>query len=207
VGHDRGARICHRLAVANPSPHFKILGSVFLDIVPTLIQWQTFSTPTTSIGSFHWPFLANVEFAVPIIMAQGGDVFIRTCLERWLGKGREARTNFEKDDAIAVYAEFFKKESVIRATCDDYRAGGKEDIEEQLSDQKEGRKIDGNVLSVYSAEYLGRRYDLKKVWSEWISGKGSLEVLGIGGGVGHFVAEEAPGGTASAIISFYDKHL
>ena len=132
---------------------------------------------------------------------------MRTCLERWVGKDAAARARFEGNDAIAVYAEFFKKESVVRATCDDYRGGGQEDIEEQLSDQKAGRKIDGDVLSVYSAEYLGKRYDLKKVWSEWVSGKGSLEVLGISGGVCHFVAEEAPEETASAIVSFYNKHL
>jgi len=132
---------------------------------------------------------------------------MRTCLKRWVGKSEAGRERFEANDAVEVYGEFFKKESVVRASCDDYRAGGQEDIEEQVRDQEEGRKIESDVLVVYSAEYLGKRYDLKKVWTEWVSGKGSLEAVGLGGGVGHFIAEEAAEETAKAIVDFYNKHI
>jgi pimeloyl-ACP methyl ester carboxylesterase len=33
-----------------------------------------------------------------------------------------------------------------------------------------------------------------------------LKVLGLGDGVGHFVAEEAPEKTAAVIVEFYQKH-
>jgi len=75
---------------------------------------------------------------------------MRTCLKRWVGKSEAGRERFEANDAVEVYGEFFKKESVVRASCDDYRAGGQEDIEEQVRDQEEGRKIEGDVLVVYS---------------------------------------------------------
>lgn len=170
LGHDRGARICHRLAVDNsPTSNFPILGVIFLDIVPTLTQWRTFSDPKTSMGSFHWPFLANVELATKMIQAQGGDVWTQTCLDRWVGKADAGLAKFREHGAVDVYAKFFKDESVIRATCDDYRAGADEDVELHEADQKRGRKVETNVLAIYSKDYLGKRYDVKEVWEEWMA--------------------------------------
>ena len=205
AGHDRGARICHRLAVDQADySRFSIRGAILLDIVPTSIQWKTFGIAAASVGSFHWPFLANVEVATEMIKAQGGDAFVRTCLNRWVGKSDHGFAKFKENDSIAIYANSFKYESVIRATCDDYRAGAHEDIQLQDEDQKAGRKVDIDILALYSTDYLGKRYDLKQVWQEWM-GNGKLEVGGFGGGVGHFIAEETPEEAASAILSFYNK--
>jgi hypothetical protein len=170
-----------------------------------LTQWKTFGTAAAAVGGFHWPFLANVEIATEMIKAQGGDTFVRTCLNRWVGKSDAGLANFKENDAIDVYGNAFKYESVIKASCDDYRAGAQEDIQLQQEDQKTGSKVDIDVLALYSADYLGKRYDLRQVWREWM-GKGKLEVEGFGDGVGHFIAEEAPRQTASAILSFYSNH-
>jgi hypothetical protein len=94
---------------------------------------------------------------------------------------------------------------VIRASCDDYRAGAEEDVDLQTSDQKAGRKLDVDVLVLFSQEYLGKRYEIKKLWKEWM-GKGTLEVQGIGGGCGHFIAEEKPRETAEAVVGFWEKY-
>jgi hypothetical protein len=61
------------------------------------------------------------------------------------------------------------------------------------------------VLVVYSLDYLGKRYDVQKVWNEWI-GQGSLQVKGLAG-VGHFIAEETPEPVADAIKDFYVKYI
>jgi hypothetical protein len=144
-----------------------------------------------------------------MIQAQGGDVWTRTCLKRWVGKSETGLVKFKEHGAMDVYADFFKNDSVIRATCDDYRAGAEEDIELQEDDQQIGRKVDVNVLTVYSRDYLGKRYDVKKVWEEWMveGSKDKLDVLPIGGGVGHFIAEEAPEEVASAVLGFYNKFI
>jgi hypothetical protein len=157
------------------------------------------------MDSFHWPFLANVEVATDLIKAQGGDVWTSTCINRWLGKSDVGLAKFNENDAFDIYCEFMKDKSIIRATCDDYRAGAQEDIQLQEEDQKEGRKIDIDALAVFSAGYLGSENDIGKEWEDWI-GKGKLKVLGLGDGVGHFVAEEAPEKTAAAIVEFYQKH-
>jgi len=156
-GHDRGARICHRLAVDDNNSAFSILGSILLDIVPTLTQWESFSDPIASASSFHWSFLANPSIAVPMISIQGGDIFMSTCIKRWLGKAEKSVELFSANDAVQIYAQFARSGNVIQATCDDYRGGAEEDVEQQKSDQVEGRKIDSDVLVVYSESYLGKR--------------------------------------------------
>jgi hypothetical protein len=114
---------------------------------------------------------------------------------------------FKDHGAWEVYADFFKNESLIRATCEDYRAGAEEDVQLQEEDQKLGRKIDVNVLAMYSKDYLGSRYDVRKVWEEWMKdgSKNKLDVLLVGGGAGHFIAEEASEEAASAVLGFYNN--
>lgn len=177
-----------------------------MDIVPNTIQWRSFATPAHAVGTFHWPFLANVDFAVPTIMAIGGDSFVRTCIERWMGSDKHCRARLEEHDAMAVYADFFKQESVVRATCDDYRGGAFEDIQDEKNAQAINDRVDSPVLVIYSTDYLGKRYDVKNVWSEWVAPGTDLETYGIFGGVGHFIAEEAPEEVGRAIRAFYAKY-
>jgi hypothetical protein len=44
VGHDRGARVGHRLVVDN-KPEHNIISALFFDIVPTTEQWRSFANP------------------------------------------------------------------------------------------------------------------------------------------------------------------
>lgn len=58
IGHDRGARICHRLAVDASMGLFpddlELLGLVMLDIVPTVVQFESFADPAVAAATFHW---------------------------------------------------------------------------------------------------------------------------------------------------------
>jgi hypothetical protein len=132
---------------------------------------------------------------------------VKTCLNSWVGKSSAGKEKLKEHDAIEFYAYAFKAERVIRATCDDYRAGAMEDSQLQEEDQKEGRKIESVVLVLFSKGYLGGRYDVEKVWNDWMGENGKLEVHGIERGVGHFLAEEDPEGTARVVRSFYKRHV
>jgi pimeloyl-ACP methyl ester carboxylesterase len=188
-GHDRGARICHRLTVDRDDhfENFTIRGTILLDIVPTLVQWQTFGDSKASTGTFHWPFLANVDIATSMIKAQGGDVWCRSMIERWAGKDNRSLESLQAHGAIEIYSYYMAQDSVIRASCEDYRAGAEEDIQLQKQDQVSGRKLSIDTLIIYS-------------WSENSS---MVSVQGIDGEVGHFIAEENPEGIASAIALFW----
>ena len=64
VGHDRGARVAHRLAVdfANPSfstfpvvSQFDLQGLILIDILPLTVQWTVMATdPSAATAYFHW---------------------------------------------------------------------------------------------------------------------------------------------------------
>jgi pimeloyl-ACP methyl ester carboxylesterase len=206
-GHDRGARICHRLAV-DENDHFGnfiIRGILLLDIVPTLVQWQTFSDSKASKGTFHWPFLANVDLATSMIKAQGGDVWCCAMIERWSGKDHSGLKSLQAHGAVKIYSQYMAQDSVIRASCEDYRAGAEEDIQLQKQDQASGRKLLIDTLVLYSTDYLGSRYDVENVWHQWSERPSTVFVQGFGGGVGHFIAEEGPEETASAIDSFWQR--
>lgn len=76
------------------------------------------------------------------------------------------------------------------------------DVEEQEKDQASGRKIAVEALVIFAQDYLGSRFDMGKVWRDWMSGETGLTVEAIGEGVGHFLCEEAPVKTAAFIEQF-----
>jgi pimeloyl-ACP methyl ester carboxylesterase len=196
IGHDRGARVSHRLTVSKP-PGFSILGVCLIDIVPTSTQWHNASntaakTAKEVTGYFHWPFLANVDLATRMITAYGGAKWCTEMICAWAGSNETGLQKLKSDDSLEVYGGFFENEEVIRASCEDYKHGATTDLEVQESDQKEGRKIDVPLLLLYGKDFIGKRYDFSTVWNGWV-GKGvKITDHGLGGGVGHFGAEEAP---------------
>lgn len=65
LGHDRGARIIHRLAVdaaegfLQEKYGFDLLGVALLDIVPTIVQFASFADPAVAAATFHWYLLTS----------------------------------------------------------------------------------------------------------------------------------------------------
>ncbi|OAL01157.1 alpha/beta-hydrolase [Phaeosphaeriaceae sp. SRC1lsM3a] len=202
IGHDRGARISHRLTVSGFTG-FSILGVCLIDIVPTCTQWQHYSSPVLAAkevtGYFHWPFLANVSLATRMITAYGGSRFCTEMIQSWAGKNPTGLSALKSDDSLSVYGGFFENEEVVRATCEDYRHGASTDLEAQEEDQKAGRKIEKPLLLIYGKDFIGKRYDFGTVWNDWV-GKGvEITQHGLGDGIGHFGAEEAPEECANVI--------
>jgi pimeloyl-ACP methyl ester carboxylesterase len=211
-GHDRGARICHRLAV--DASHglgdvvmrqVKVVGVAMLDIVPTLVQWQAFANPAVASGYFHWPLLANVDTAVAMITAFGGGSWAAGANTRIAGSER-GRERISADGAVGeVYAPLFDSEEVIRWTSEDYRAGAQEDVAEQEKDQKEGKKIGVPTLVMFSQRNLGRTMDCEKAWREWIGDGVDYEGVAVGDDAGHYLPEEAHEVVGKKLVEFLGK--
>ncbi|KAK0611879.1 alpha/beta hydrolase [Immersiella caudata] len=207
-GHDRGARICHRLVVdkSDIPPSLSLVGTILLDIIPTKSQWDKFSNPDIAQGYFHWPLLANVEIATKMLMAYGGGNWARDANLRLMGKGEEARSRMMTDGAVEVYAEVFEREETIRGSCEDYSWGAGREYREQEEDQREGRKIGIPVLVMFSSEGLGGRIDVEAEWRDWIEEGVEYEGIGIGPGVGHYLPEEAYDVVSEKVLEFLGKH-
>ncbi|PSN61420.1 alpha/beta-hydrolase [Corynespora cassiicola Philippines] len=199
IGHDRGARIAHRLAVSGV-PGFRIQAACLIDIVPTTTQWAAFADPKQSMGYFHFPLLANVEIARGLIAAYGGPRWVREMVARWAGSGLR---RIEEEGGMEVYAGFFESADVVEATCEDYAAGATVDVEAQWHDQEAGRKIEVPVLLVYSGVSIGSRFDFGTVWNDWVKEGVEITKHPLGDGAGHFGAEEAPEETAAALKKWF----
>ena len=201
-GHDRGARIVHRLAVDKDGfPDLNIVGCVLLDIVPTKAQWDAFANPAICAGYFHWPLLANVEIAVRILTAYGGAQWCRDAHNRIGGDNAQGRARIFSDDAVEVYAALFDKRETLIGSCEDYAQGAAPEVEQQVEDQKNGKKIDIPTLVMFSQAKLGLRIDVAKVWEDWVQ-PGKLKAIGVGDGHGHYLPEEACDWVSPAIIDF-----
>lgn len=200
-GHDRGARICHRLSIdfshppASQNPYqglnLSVIGTILMDIVPTKEQWKAFSDPLIVCGYFHWPLLANAELATEMISAYGGGKWVRGANTRIKGPNPLSLERITKDGAVDVYAELFDNRETIYYSCLDYAAGAAPEANQQDEDQKAGRQIAVPLLVLYSKSNIGARLDVPAIWKGWVGQGVDHEIFGVGEGYGHYLPEEA----------------
>ncbi|HLZ69411.1 MAG TPA: alpha/beta hydrolase [Dehalococcoidia bacterium] len=188
AGHDRGARVAYRMALDHPAVVEKL---AVLDIVPTYTMFAGV-TKAFAMGTYHWFFLAQ-PFDLPEHLI-GGDpeYFIRNTLSRWSGN-----LDAFAPEALHEYIDAFRGPACIHATCEDYRAGATLDTEYDAADLGK-RKIVCPLLALWGNK--GGRWsdrDVLAVWRDWAD-----DVQGRPIASGHFLAEEAPDETYSALREF-----
>lgn len=188
-GHDRGGRVSYRLAL----DHDCVSRLAVLDIVPTLEQFERMGKDG-SLGSYHWFFLAQPPpFPETLIGAQP-DYFLHYMMRTW-GRTDGAFT----PEAMAEYERCFRNPETIRATCEDYRAGASIDCELDAQDRACGHRIRCPMLALWGDR--GRphkRRSVLEIWRTW-----AHEVSGYGLNCGHFIPEEAPQETVTALRNFF----
>jgi haloacetate dehalogenase len=184
VGHDRGARVSYRLALDRPELVRRL---VLLDIMPTIETWELFDKDE-SLAAFHWPFLAQKGDLPERLIAGAPDFFLEYLVTRWAGDASSI-----DPAAMAEYLRCFRKQSVIRATCADYRAGATVDVEDDEADRKAGRPIACPLLVLWGKG----QPDMLPVWRRWAG-----DVRGEPLSCGHFLAEEAPEEALKRLLPF-----
>jgi haloacetate dehalogenase len=184
VGHDRGARVAYRLALDHPASVERL---ALFDILPTIEEWAAFGSEE-ALASFHWPFLAQPGGLPERLIAGDPDFFLRHLMSRWAGD--VARID---PAAMAEYLRCFRRDSVIRATCADYRAGATTDVEDDAADRAADRRILCPLLLLSGAA----RGDLLAIWRRW-----ATDVRGEALNCGHFLQEEAPEAVLLRLLPF-----
>jgi haloacetate dehalogenase len=175
VGHDRGGRVAHRMALDH-ADHVEKL--TVLDIVPT---YKIFHSVTKELATanFHWFFL--------IQQAPLPETLIGSSAEFWL----RSRFNNLSSDAISTevfreYLRCFRDPAMIHSTCEDYRAGASIDLTHDSADLE--RKVSCPVLALWAERgVMHRLYDVLETWRERASNVHGRPVPS-----GHFIAEENP---------------
>jgi haloacetate dehalogenase len=193
AGHDRGARVLHRMCLDHPN---KVKRAAILDIIP---QHYLLNHMTKEWGRFSWHWLFNIQ-PEPLpekMMGADPDWFI----ERKLAKTKQGLSFFDPD-ALAEYKRCFRNPDTIHAVCEDYRATFGVDLDMDTKDFEAGRKIECPVLLLWGATGgVGRNHNPgpAEIWK----GYGSNIVDAKAMPSGHYLSEEAPVETTAALREFF----
>lgn len=191
VGHDRGARVSHRLARDHVA---RVRTLTVLDISPTLKMFES-TNLAFATAYYHW-FLMLQPAPLPEQMLAGQVPF--NVLGR-VGRAEPDLTPYDPQ-AIAEYVRCFSDPAAIHASCEDYRAAGTIDLEHDRADR--GRKLNIPVLALWgSRAVVGKMFDCLADWREVAS-----NVTGRALDCGHFIPEEAPEETLAEITTFIARH-
>ena len=190
VGHDRGGRVAHRLAVDHPDAVEKV---AVLDIAPTLAMYEK-TDRAFATAYYHWFFLIQ-PFDLPERMIGADPVaYLRTKIGGWGSGG----TAFFDPRALAEYERCFGDPATIHATCEDYRAAASIDLEHDAADRAAGRRVRCPLLALWGERgVVHRLFDPLAEWRAVAD-----DVRGRPLPCGHYLAEEAPDATLAELEAF-----
>src|SRR5919108_2510791 len=139
VGHDRGARVAHRMALDHAE---KITKLALLDIIPTSTAFANVNKEM-AMAAFNWFFSSQPDGLPERLIGAEPAFYLRWLLDHWSGaKGALA------EEAVAEYQRCFDA-ATIRATCEEFRAAAAIDLIHDEADKEQ--KISCPTLLLWSA--------------------------------------------------------
>ncbi|MEP7090047.1 MAG: alpha/beta hydrolase [Nocardioidaceae bacterium] len=192
VGHDRGARVAHRLALDTPEAVTRL---ALLDIVPTR-HVLTHVDRAMATAYYHWFFL-TVGGGVPeTLIGHDPAYWVRSFVEPLVGGGTTMA-----DEAMREYVRCFSDPASIAGSCADYRAGASVDLVHDEASAQAGEQLSVPTLVVWGAQsFVGRHYDPAAVWADYATDLRTAAVAS-----GHFVPEEAPDELVAHLTPFLHR--
>jgi haloacetate dehalogenase len=188
VGHDRGARVAHRMALDFPDRVTKL---AVLDIVPTRHVFETVGQDLAT-AYYHWFFFIQPYDLPETLIGADPSYYLRKKLGGW-GTSLKAFA----PEAMAEYERCFDP-ATIHASCEDYRASASIDLIHDEKDREEGRRIECPLLALWGGRgVMEGIYDVETVWREYAD-----DVRGKPLDAGHFLAEERPEETTQELRNF-----
>jgi len=187
AGHDRGARVIHRMALDYPG---QVQKAVLLDILPTLYMYEN-TDMAFAKGYFHWFFLIQPYDYPEGMIAADPEHYLTGKFQKGL-RTKDAITT----EAMAEYLRCFRDPKTIHATCEDYRAAAGIDLD--LDRQDLGRRLACPLLVLWGGlGILGKLFDVLAPWRER-----ATQVSGRAIHCGHYLPEEAPEETRAEMEAF-----
>ena len=178
LGHDRGGRVSHRLAMDFPE---SVLRLMVLDISPTLTMYEN-TTMEFAKGYWHWFFLIQPE-PVP-------EKMIGANPEYWLKNhmGRHAGTGIFSPERWAEYLAGASNTEGLHAMCEDYRAAASIDLVHDRADRNAGNNLKMPLRVLWGEHGLVNK--CFKPIEDWKAV--ALDVSGRAVPSGHYIPEEVP---------------
>jgi haloacetate dehalogenase len=185
VGHDRGGRTGHRMALDHPDRVTKL---AVLDIVPTHKLYNNV-TREFATAYYHWFFLIQPAPLPETLIGSNTEFYLKT---RFASLMPDAVT----PEAFAEYLRCFRNPATIHAACEDYRASASIDLNHDEADLN--RKVTCPLLALWAERgAMHRLFDVAATWRER-----AINVQGKALPGGHFLPEESPEETLAELQAF-----
>ena len=186
VGHDRGARVAHRLALDHADAVTRL---AVLDIVPTHTVFRD-TGKELAAAYWHWFFFQAPDLP-EIMIRNSAEPFLRTMF----------RTLTWRQDAIEepMFQEYLRAlllPGTIRCGLEDYRAAATQDFADDEADI--GKKLKCPLYAIWGE--FGKMHTLFDVAATWR--EKADDVRGNPLPCGHFIPEEAPEELLSDLLPF-----
>lgn len=192
AGHDRGARVAHRLALDHPAAVEKLC---VIDIVPTLTMYERTDMAFAS-AYYHWFYLIQ---PAPLPEKQiGADPgwYLRWTLSGWGSKNLD----FVEPQALADYERGFCTPEGLHGACEDYRAAASIDLAHDRASRDGDERVRCPLHVLWGERgIVGRLFQPLSDWRAAASGPVSGRALE----AGHFIPEELPELTADELAAFF----
>jgi haloacetate dehalogenase len=186
IGHDRGARVLHRMCLDHPAAVDKV---AFLDILPTSYLYSQ-TNMQFATQYWEWFFFTQKGDFPETVLSAAPEAFLRYELGHLL------------DDGVidtAVWDEYLNALSsydAMHGMCEDYRAGATIDLLHDSSNAD--TKMGADLLLLWGKRNpIWERFAMVDVWRDYAE-----RVEGHSIESGHYLAEEAPTEILSSVIPF-----
>jgi haloacetate dehalogenase len=188
IGHDRGGRTGHRMALDHPDA---VITLTVMDIVPTYAMFMETSRLIAS-AYWHWYFLSQPEPFPERLIGNDPDFFYETCLTGW---GAAKLADFDPE-MLAEYRRCWRDPKAIHGSCSDYRAAASVDLEHDANDLE--RKVTCPTLVFYgSSGVMARLFRIPEEWRKRCTSVTEASLRG-----GHFFVDQYPDETARTLREF-----
>ena len=187
VGHDRGGRVAHRMALDHAEAVTRL--AVF-DIAPTATMYAR-TVKDFATRYFWWFFLIQPAPLPERLIAADPEFFLRTHVD-----GQSKTPGSPSADLFAEYLRVYRDPATRHAICEDYRAAATIDLKHDAADA--GKRIAVPLLALWGAKgTVGRTYDVLDTWREK-----AADVSGRALDCGHTLQEERPDDVLAELTRF-----
>jgi len=195
AGHDRGARVGHRMALDHPR---RVKSFTSLDVVPSQAAFDSMDADL-AFAWFHWHLMRQPAPLPETLISNSAKTYLDFLLESWT-----AVEGAITDEAYSEYLRCFSNPETIRGTCMDYRSI---ELDLQHDEADRGRKLTCPVLVLWAGNMakrpgwqVGVRLNMLDTWRE--------RATNVRGGpidCGHFLPEEAPDEVTNQLLGFWSQ--
>ncbi len=190
LGHDRGGRVAHRLALDYGKQVNKLM---VLDISPTLAMYEQ-TTMQFASSYWHWFFLIQ-KAPIPETMIGANTEFF---MKQFMG-GRHAGLSIFAPECWQEYVLAMSNPACLHAMCEDYRAAASIDLEHDRQSIAQKQLLEMPVRVLWGE--FGQVNACFKPLEDWQ--KLGTDVSGQTLQSGHYIPEEIPEGLIAEALSFF----